>query len=150
MTHLDDAARLRKKGYRLTPQRLVVLEVIQRAGGHLTAEAVHAAIVGTHPYINIATVYRTLQWLYDVGLVAPIAVVGEPIRYEYVDGSAHHHLICRGCGGEQEIGDDILSQLKHQLLERYGFEAKLSHLALMGQCDVCRGNGNGAGPMQEQ
>ena len=138
MTHSDDAARLRKQGYRLTPQRLTVLEVVKRSGKHLTAEDVHDAIVPQHPYINIATVYRTLQWLQEVGLVAPIAIGSGPLRYEYVRGDLHHHLVCQCCGGQQEIGDDILDALKAQLQQRYAFIAQLNHLAIPGRCAVCQ------------
>jgi Fur family transcriptional regulator, ferric uptake regulator len=134
----DDADILRQQGHRLTPQRLTVLEVIKHSGKHLTAEEIHAAVLPQQPYVNIATVYRTLQWLQDIGLVAPIAVGNGPMRYEYVAGAAHHHLICQECRHEQEIGDDILDALKAQLLERYGFAAQLSHLALPGRCATCQ------------
>jgi Fur family ferric uptake transcriptional regulator len=138
MSHSNDADTLRRQGHRMTPQRLMVLEVIERSGKHLTAEEVHAAVLPQQPYVNIATVYRTLQWLQEVGLVAPIAVGSGPLRYEYVSGALHHHLICQECGHEQEIGDDILDALKTQLLEHYGFAAQLSHLGLPGRCAACR------------
>ena len=138
MVHSDDAAALRKQGYRLTPQRLMVLEIIKRSGRHLTAEELHDAIVPQQPYVNIATVYRTLQWLQSVGLVAPIAIGNGPLRYEYVQGETHHHLVCQSCGYEQEIGDDILAALKAQLHERYAFSEQLHHLAILGRCAACR------------
>jgi Fur family transcriptional regulator, ferric uptake regulator len=138
MAHSEDAATLRQQGYRLTPQRLMVLEVVKSSGKHLTAEDVHAAILPQHPYVNIATVYRTLQWLQEVGLVAPIATGNGPLHYEYVDGETHHHLVCQDCGYEQEIGDDILAALKAQLLERYAFTAQFHHLALPGRCATCQ------------
>jgi Fur family ferric uptake transcriptional regulator len=138
MSQSDDAAALRQQGHRLTPQRLMVLEVVKRSGQHLTAEEVHAAILPQHPYINIATVYRTLQWLQEVELVAPIAIGSGPLRYEYVHGQTHHHLVCQDCGGEQEINDDILDALKAHLLERYAFTAHLNHLAILGRCAMCQ------------
>ena len=150
MTHSDDAARLRKQGYRLTPQRLTVLEVVKRSGKHLTAEDVHDAIVPQHPYINIATVYRTLQWLQEVGLVAPLASVTSPLRYEYVRGEAHHHLVCQDCGYEQEIGDDMLAMLKSQLQARYAFSAQLNHLAIPGRCAACQSAAESAAHVHEE
>ncbi|MEN9939018.1 MAG: hypothetical protein RLZZ387_5597 [Chloroflexota bacterium] len=138
MHHSDDAAELRRQGHRLTPQRLMVLEVITGSRRHLTAEEIHAAVVAHHPYVNIATIYRTVQWLQDVGLVAPIVVAGQPVHYEYIHGDVHHHLICQGCGGQDEIADDVLSVLKNLLLERYGFEAQLRHLGITGRCAHCR------------
>ncbi len=82
MQHLEEAARLRQQGHRLTPQRLQVLQVIKAQCDHLTAEEIHAAIVPHQPFIDIATVYRTLQWLQGVGLVAPISIDGR-LYYEY-------------------------------------------------------------------
>src|SRR3712207_1005558 len=127
MQHSDDAAALRRQGHRLTPQRLMVLEVIKSGGRHLTADEIHAAVVAQHPYVNIATVYRTVQWLQDVGLVAPIIVAGAPAHYEYIRGAEHHHLVCQGCGAQHEIDDGVLDALKTLLRERYGFEAQLRH-----------------------
>jgi Fur family ferric uptake transcriptional regulator len=116
----------------------MVLEVITSSRRHLTAEEIHAAVLAQHPYVNIATVYRTVQWLQQVGLVAPIVVSGEPVHYEYVNGTAHHHLICQGCGDQLEVGDDVLEPLKAQLRERFGFEVVLQHLGLPGLCAHCR------------
>lgn len=138
MNQRDDAAALRRQGHRLTPQRLLVLSIIQQSGRHLTADEIHSQVVRQQPYFNIATVYRTLQWLQQVGLVAPILIDSGPLRYEYCNGEAqHHHLVCRECGSEQEISDDILATLKTVLLERYGFSAQLNHLALPGRCAHC-------------
>src|SRR3954465_6113909 len=86
MSHSEDAAALRQQGHRLTPQRLMVMEVVKQSGKHLTAEDVHAAVLPQPPYVNIATVYRTLQWLQEVGLVAPITIGNGPLHYQYVHG----------------------------------------------------------------
>jgi Fur family ferric uptake transcriptional regulator len=134
----DAAARLRQQGHRLTPQRLMVLEVVSRTCKHLTADEIYAEVHAAHPYVNIATIYRTLQWLQHAGLVTSIWSGSGPLRYEYSTSPAHHHLICTHCGREQEIGDDILDTLKENLLARYGFVAQLSHLGLTGQCEECR------------
>jgi Fur family ferric uptake transcriptional regulator len=136
--HLDDAALLRQQGHRLTPQRLRVLQVIQTHGRHLTAEEIHAAIVPQQPYLDIATVYRTLQWLQSVGLVAPISMGEGKLEYEYRrPGEHHHHLVCQGCGHKTEIPDEIMGDLKAVLQERYGFTLQVDHLALSGRCAGC-------------
>ncbi len=150
MLHSDEAAALREQGHRLTPQRLIVLEIVKRSGQHLTAEDIHAAILPQHPYVNIATVYRTLQWLQEVGLVAPIAIGGGPLHYEYVHGKTHHHLVCQDCGYEQEIGDDLLDVLKTQLQERYAFTAQLNHLAIPGLCAACRQAASNHAPQAQE
>ena len=136
--HSDIAARLREQGYRLTPQRLTVIDVIARGGNHLTVDEIFVEVLAAHPFTNIATVYRTLQWLQQVGLVTPLLVGGEPIRYEFTPDVQHHHLICLNCGAERQIGDEVLDSLKAQLLARYGFAARLQHLGLPGYCAACR------------
>jgi Fur family ferric uptake transcriptional regulator len=128
----------------------MVLEVVKRSGKHLTAEEVHAAVLPQHPYVNIATVYRTLQWLQEVGLVAPITLGNGPLHYQYVCGAIHHHLVCQDCGYEQEIGDDILDALKARLLERYAFTAQLNHLALPGRCAACQQTASNDAPRAQE
>jgi Fur family ferric uptake transcriptional regulator len=137
MQHLDDAALLRQKGHRLTPQRLQVLQVVKTHAQHLSAEEIHAAIVPHQPYLDIATVYRTLQWLQSVGLVAPISSEGK-LHYEYRrPGEHHHHLICQVCGHETQVPDDILADLKQALQKQYDFILNVDHLALSGHCSGC-------------
>jgi Fur family ferric uptake transcriptional regulator len=135
--HLDDAALLRQQGHRLTPQRLQVLQVVQTHAQHLTAEEIHAAILPQQPYLDIATVYRTLQWLQSVGLVAPISIDGK-LHYEYHPlGDHHHHLICQQCGYHIQIPDTDVATLKAELRQRYGFVLQVDHLALSGRCAGC-------------
>ncbi|HEU5102722.1 MAG TPA: Fur family transcriptional regulator [Roseiflexaceae bacterium] len=137
MQHLDDAALLRQQGHRLTPQRLQVLQVVQTQAQHLTAEEIHAAILPQQPYLDIATVYRTLQWLQSVGLVAPISIDGK-LHYEYHPlGAHHHHLICQECGQHIQIPDTDVATLKAELRQRYGFVLQVDHLALSGRCAGC-------------
>jgi Fur family ferric uptake transcriptional regulator len=145
--HLEEAALLRQQGHRLTPQRLQVLQVIKSHGQHMTAEEIHAAIVPQQPYLDIATVYRTLQWLQSVGLVAPISMGEGKLHYEYrALGDHHHHLICLQCGQQMQIPDDALLALKHDLQQHYGFTLQIDHLALPGQCAGCTAESEAAGP----
>ena len=138
MAQDEDAEALRRQGHRLTPQRLQVLQVVRSCGQHLTVEAIHAAIVPQQPYLDIATVYRSLQWLQAAGLVAPLHLGGR-LHYEYRrHGEHHHHLICRHCGAYLQIADTDLATLKAELYERYGFHLDMDHLVLRGCCAQCR------------
>jgi Fur family ferric uptake transcriptional regulator len=139
MLNIEETKLLRQQGHRLTPQRLLVLEVIKSRSCHITAEAIHAAIVPQQPYIDIATVYRALQWLETVGLVARINIDGT-LHYEYHPlGNHHHHLICQQCGHVIEIPDDVFATLKMNIQQRYNFNLHLDHLALPGRCAACAG-----------
>ncbi|MDQ2996642.1 MAG: transcriptional repressor [Chloroflexota bacterium] len=105
---------------------------------HMTAEAIHAAIVPVQPYIDIATVYRTLQWLQRVGLVAPISTGEGKQQYEYRrPGEYHHHLVRQQCGQHIEIPDSHMLALKADLQRCYGFTLDADHLALSGRCAIC-------------
>jgi len=138
MEHLEEAEHLRRQGHRLTPQRLQVLQVIKSCRRHMTAEEIYAAIVPLQPYIDIATVYRALQWLQRVGLVAPISMGDSKVQYEYHPfGAHHHHLICIQCGRHIQIDDVHLTALKADLQQRYGFTLGADHLALPGRCVDC-------------
>lgn len=147
MNHLVDAALLRQQGYRLTPQRLKVLEVLKTRSRHLTAEEIHAAILPQQPYLDIATVYRTLQWLQSVGLVAPIRLGDGKQHYEYHQpGQLHHHLVCQQCGQQIQIADNIFADLKATLQQEYGFTLQVDHLALPGACADCAAAAGGDPP----
>jgi Fe2+ or Zn2+ uptake regulation protein len=137
MHDLDELTKLRQQGHRLTPQRLQVLQVIKSQSNHLTAEEIHSAILPHQPYMDIATVYRTLQWLQGVGLVAPISIDGR-LYYEYhAHGDHHHHLICQQCGHHIQIPNTDVATLKIELQQRYGFVLQIDHLALAGRCAAC-------------
>jgi Fe2+ or Zn2+ uptake regulation protein len=136
---LNEATLLRQQGHRLTPQRLEVLKVIKAHGRHMTAEEIHAAILPQQPFLDIATVYRALQWLQSVGLAAPISLGEGKLHFEYhKPGEHHHHLICQECGQHIQISDEHLATLKADLLQRYGFALQVDHLALTGRCAGCR------------
>lgn len=129
---------LRRQGHRLTPQRLQVLQIVSSRSQHLTAEEIHAAILPQQPSLDIATVYRSLQWLQSAGLIAPLSGSDGRLRYEYHrQGNEHHHLICQACGATIQIPSDLVVGLKAQILRQYGFAVD-EHLALPGRCEHCR------------
>jgi Fur family ferric uptake transcriptional regulator len=132
------ATLLRRQGHRITPQRLLILDVVASALSHRTAEEIHTEVVKRQPFIDIATVYRTLQWLRDVGLVTTMVGNDGKQRYEYRPaGEAHHHLVCRDCGHELQIPDDDLAPLRSAMRHHYGFQVDDAHIALMGHCGDC-------------
>src|SRR3954470_21936272 len=83
---------LRARGYRLTPRRLMVVEVLAANGGHLTVEEILAAVRACHPQINKTTVYRTLEMLRELGIVVMTDLGGGKLEYELIS-HPHHHLI---------------------------------------------------------
>jgi Fur family ferric uptake transcriptional regulator len=136
-THETYTVRLRRLGLRVTPQRLFVLEALEGAGGHLTAEEIMQWASRRYPALNLATVYRTLDLLVSVGLVAQTDLGGEATTYELVGDVPHHHLVCKGCGNVIEMDERLLESLRADALRGYGFHAQPQHLAIFGLCDQC-------------
>ena|SRR5438034_5709011 len=128
---------LRERGLRMTPQRQLILEAVQAMQGHISVEAVHARVAARFPQVNISTVYRTLELLQDLGLVTHTHFDDGVAQYHRADEGLHQHLVCRGCGSEQELDLEVLRPLGKELRRRYGFEADLAHFALVGMCRRC-------------
>jgi len=90
--------------------------------------------------INAATIYRTLQWLKEAGLVAETDLGDESRRYEFIADHPHHHLTCLTCGAQIEVPDDLLATLRAEVEERYGFVLRADHVGLFGSCKNCGRN----------
>ncbi|MCS7221121.1 MAG: Fur family transcriptional regulator [Anaerolineae bacterium] len=133
----QDAEALRASGYRLTPQRLMVLEALYHHPGHATADEVWARVRARHPYVDLSTVYRALQFLKERGLVGELRLAGEPAQYEAVHRRPHAHAVCRACGNVLEVPITWLAGLVSELVREHGFQADVEHLDIPGLCAHC-------------
>ena len=131
------AAELTKQGYRLTPQRLMILSAIEESDSHISAEEIHARIVARYPNVNVSTVYRTLELLKRLGLVTETDLGEGRVRYHPAEKGHHHHLVCQECGAIIDLDESLLTPLKSALLREYKFSADLKHLAILGRCLNC-------------
>lgn len=132
-----DAEALRASGHRLTPQRLMVLEALYHHPGHATADEIWARVRKQHPYVDLSTVYRALQFLKEQGLVGELRPAGEPAQYEAVQRRPHAHAVCHGCGDVIEIPIAWLAGLVSELARGCGFQADVEHLDIPGLCARC-------------
>ena len=128
---------LREKGYRLTPQRELVLSAVNRLG-HATPDEILAAVREQSSAVNVSTVYRTLELLEELELVRHSHLTDRAPTYHSTATPAHVHLVCRGCGTVLEAHPDEFEGWQAALRERHGFEADLGHLTVFGQCQECR------------
>ena len=139
MEHSRDIIdRLSKLGYRLTPQRLMIVSAIENSHDHISAEEIYSQVVARYPNVNISTVYRTLELLLQLGLVTETDLGGGRVRYHPADKGHHHHLICQECGAIIDLDESVLSPLSEALLREYDFVADLRHLGIFGRCARCR------------
>ena len=133
----DMVSKLNEQGYRLTPQRLMILSAIENTSGHISAEEIYTQVVAKYPNVNISTVYRTLELLKRLGMVTETDMGGGRVRYHPVDKGHHHHLVCQECGAIIDLDESMLVSLKNTLLHDYKFVADLRHLAIFGRCVKC-------------
>ena len=130
-------SKLQERGFRLTPQRIMVLEAVESSEDHISAEEIHAKAKARYPYLNISTVYRTLELLKEQGLVAESDLGGGRLVYHPEGKAHHHHLVCKKCGKVTDIDASVFQQLKDDLIARYDFNADFEHIAVFGTCKAC-------------
>jgi Fe2+ or Zn2+ uptake regulation protein len=127
---------LRRRGFRLTPQRLVILNILKDENRHLSALDVYHEARREMPGLTEATVYRTLNWLTEQGLVLAAHVGNGQLVYE-IAGHNHHHLICRACGHTHEIDHNLLEKLYAQFQAETGYQIDSVHVTFFGLCPGC-------------
>lgn len=135
---------LRAAGFRATPSRLAVAELLEKAHKPLGTPALAEALVPKE--LDLATLYRTLKSFEEKGLIHHVAIDQRFASYEWVEeeGNHHHHLVCKTCGLIEEISDCGLESLETSVLkEASQFSQITSHsLEFFGLCKGCEKKGD--------
>lgn len=133
---------LKEKGYKLTPQRRAILSsIIKNDGNHLTVDELYDEVKKECPEIGLATVYRTVQLLEEVGFVCKLDFDEGCSRYELVNENEehhHHHLICSSCGKVIEVEGDLLGELEKSIEQNYNFKILNHDVKFYGVCEKCK------------
>jgi Fur family transcriptional regulator, ferric uptake regulator len=137
VTRQDWQQLLREKGYRLTPQRELVLSAVDRLG-HATPDEVLSAVREQSAAVNISTVYRTLDLLEELGLVRHTHLTDRAPTYHSTTRPTHAHLVCRACGRVSELPVDALAPMTERLQTEHNFVPDVGHLTVFGRCQHCR------------
>lgn len=133
---------LRKKGYKMTPQRQVILQAfLDHSEEHLSAEDVLGIVRKQVESLGLATVYRTLELFSDLGVLHKMDFGDGRSRYEiasFQDNHYHHHLVCLDCGIVKEFDDDLLDAVEEAITQKENFEIVDHQLKLFGYCSNCQ------------
>src|SRR6476659_5213541 len=132
---------LKEKGVRLTRQRELLLELIDKSGEHLDAERLFQLAKEKDPKLNRVTVYRTLKLLKQGGLVDELDLMhygGDQHYYETRTKQEHAHVICLRCGKVEEFFGDPLQRLRRQIEAHFGFQIVLARTEVGGYCAHCQ------------
>lgn len=132
----DWQARLRAEGYRLTPQRELVLRAVETLG-HATPDEVHAEVRRHSSAVNLSTVYRTLELLDDLGLIHHAHLTDRAPTYHSTTGHEHSHFVCRSCKRVISVDRAEVSAALDPLTDRLGFRPDYGHLSVFGTCADC-------------
>jgi Fur family ferric uptake transcriptional regulator len=137
MTETSFDERMRDFGFRVTPQRRVIIRAIWDNGEHATIEDVLADVRKHAPNIAPATVYRTIEMFIERNLVLATQLGTETV-YEIASDKPHHHLICRNCGSDQRVQLEHIHHMIDDIDQEYHFLVESEHMILRGLCAHCR------------
>ena len=144
MTVMEDwERRLRDHGFRITPQRQLVLEAVEHLR-HGTPEEILFEVQRTASGVNLSTVYRTLEVLEEVGLVTHAHIGHGAPTYHAVDDHVHIHLVCDRCKAVMSVDSEVARSMVDNLRADHGFETDISHVSIHGTCAKCMGRPRGA------
>jgi Fur family transcriptional regulator, ferric uptake regulator len=132
---------VRQNGVRLTRQRSILLELIEKSGQHLDAERLYQLAREVDPKLNRVTVYRTLKILKDGGLVDELDLMhygGDQHYYETRRKQEHAHVVCLGCGKVEEFFGEQLQKLRAQIEADFGFQILSARTEVGGYCPHCQ------------
>lgn len=128
--------RLREQGFRITPQRQLVLEAVETLR-HGTPEEILVEVQRTATGVNLSTVYRTLEVLEEVGLVTHAHIGHGAPTYHAVDDHVHIHLVCDRCGAVMSVSAEVADDFVDRLRTDHEFVTDISHMAIHGWCTAC-------------
>ncbi|MGD0167292.1 MAG: Fur family transcriptional regulator [Gaiellaceae bacterium] len=138
----EAVAALRERGLRVSAARRLVLEALYSAEGPLSAERVAEGLEGRLPRSDLASVYRNLETLEEVGLVRHVHLGHGPGLYALAVPE-HEYLVCESCHAVRSVAKEELDDIRAQVLDRFGFEARFTHFPLVGLCPDCLAESEG-------
>lgn len=137
----DYTEQIRSSGRRLTRQRKLVLEILEESREHLDADMIHERAKSRDPNIGLATIYRSLGLLKEMGLVQEHRLGENHGHFETTQSTPHHHFTCLKCGRVVEFEAPQVMEAARKLCKREGLQVTEVHLHLSGYCQECREDG---------
>lgn len=129
---------LRQRGHRVTRPRRAVFDALAGSPDHLTVEELHARVRGREPGVNLASVYRSLSLLAQLG-VARESQIGdsEAAHWELAHPDEHFHVVCDTCGAVEHHVGALVEQITEHLRTGHHFDATNVQLTVTGRCGRC-------------
>lgn len=133
----DTAELLHRAGHKMTPQRLLIVRALRHAEGHVSAAQILDEVRAEYPFVDISTVYRTLDVLRRMRLATATDMGGGDVVFEWTPEEPHHHLICSSCGDVVQLDHRYLAALEEAITSDFKFRPDMHHFAIFGLCSYC-------------
>lgn len=127
---------LRDKGLKVTPQRIAIYNMLAKSHAHPNAEMIYRTLEVDNPTMSLATVYKTLDYFKQYGLVQELNVGLSSSRYDAVAYS-HPHTVCTTCGAVDDLETSPMAHAYQETIDRIGFQVDYEQLILYGTCANC-------------
>ena len=128
---------LRGRGMRVSASRRVVLGTLFAAGRPVTAEEIAEGLGGSRTELDLASVYRNLEMLEELGVVRHFHAGHGPGRYVLVGDGGREYLACERCGALEAVDPRQIDSLREEVRARFGFEVSFAHFPMVGSCGEC-------------
>jgi Fur family peroxide stress response transcriptional regulator len=129
----------RRKGFRATPQRIAIAQIVLNSKDHPTAEQLYQALKKKYPTLSSATMYQTLHLLTEIGLLQELGFSDRGSRYD-PDTSPHINIVCKNCGKIQDYQAESVKKLWSEVIGDLGFKPTGQRLDIYRYCDKCQPN----------
>lgn len=130
--------KLRERGRRITPQRIAILKVLTNSQGHPSVEQIHEQVKEDFPTTTLATIYKTVGLLKDMGEVLELSFRNGGSRYDVNRPRPHPHLMCVNCGTMTDLEVDGVSGLPQRVAQRTGYTILNHRFDFFGICPRCQ------------
>ncbi|GBH33745.1 MAG: transcriptional repressor [Nitrosopumilus sp.] len=137
MQHLEEiVSSLRDEGFRITPQRIAIVDYLLKTEDHPSAELIHKVVRKRYPMVSLSTVYKTLDLLREKKLVNEIEVEGGARFDAHID--EHINLVCMKCGKIDDVDEDSLKEIQAKAAKKSKYLILKSNFELYGYCHNCK------------
>ncbi len=127
---------LRDEGFRITPQRIAIVDYLLKTEDHPSAELIHKVVRRRYPMVSLSTVYKTLDLLREKKLVSEIEVEGEARFDAHTD--AHINLVCMKCGKIEDLDEESLKDIQIKAAKKSKYLILKGNFELYGYCSSCK------------
>ena len=128
---------LKEKGYKVTPQRIAVYDILKNTKEHPSVDMLYSKLQPVYPTMSLATVYKSLEVFKELGLVQELNVGEDKFRYD-ANVNQHPHITCVDCGKVEDVDDEMFFDLIDQVANKTGYQMVNQQLYFFGYCPNCK------------